>query len=101
MKKTFRMTSGELVSLSVVAIVVGAVIVGLIAKDCSGSERYNERDKAICDSVTSVIENQAVKKDSTVKVDKTKHKKTSGKTKTVKPVRLPKQRNYLDEPANE
>lgn len=95
------MTSGELVSLSVVAIVVGAVIVGLIVKDCSGSERYNEQNKALCDSVTSVIENQVTKMDSTAKTDKTKHKKTSEKTKTVKPARQPKQRNYLDEPANE
>ena len=98
MNKTFRMTSGELISLSIVAVVAGAIAVALLLRNCSGSGRSNGHEQALCDSITSAIENRAVKHDSTKTAVKSKRKKTLIKTNKVKE---PKQRNYLDEPANE
>ena len=98
MNKTFRMTSGELISLSIVAVVAGAIAVALLLRNCSGSGRSIGHEQALCDSITSVIKNRAVKHDSTKNAAKSRRKKTLIKTNKVKE---PKQRNYLDEPANE
>lgn len=101
MKKTLRMTAGELISLSVVAVVVGAIIVALLLNNCSGANQHYEHEKAVCDSVTTAIEKQISNSDSCVTTIKRKHNKSASSNSKAKAQRTPKQRNYLDEPANE
>ena len=102
MNRKFKMTTGELVSLSIVAVAAGAITVALSVKSCSYPD-YNRYEKTSldCDSITSVIESRSSRIDSTKIVTKTNRKQKVKSNKPSNHPRLPKQRNYLDEPANE
>lgn len=102
MNRKFKMTAGELVSLSIVAVAAGAIAVALSVKSCSQPDyKLYEKNSSACDSITSVIEKRSSAKDSTKTVIKPTRKQKVKAIKQSNTPRQPKQRNYLDEPANE
>ena len=101
-KRKFKLTTGELLSLSMVAVAVGAITVATTVKSCSQpSDRLNDRNNLICDSITSLIEKSSNAADSAKTIEKKQRKKKGQTKKHHNSQRVPTQRNYLDEPANE
>lgn len=94
------MTAGELVALSVVVFFVGVIAVLSLVRSCSTESDVMVRNRIVTshDSIRYAVENAKV--DSTTTDSKSRRKKDKSIKKNKQSTK-PKQRNYLDEPANE
>lgn len=97
MRSKFKLTSGELASLSALLIAVTAIAAVLLARSCETRGGLSDAVES-CDSITVAVEAaRSQHKNATV----TKKHKRNRRDSVPKVQRKPLERNYLDEPANE
>ena len=91
-----KLSSGGLASLAALLIAVAVIAAVLLGRSC-GAQNPQTVTSEVCDSITAVIQAERSHRS-----DSTTSKKYRKKKNTVrKEPRKPRERNYLDEPANE